>query len=77
MQNAGAPCSYFCHLIYYFSFFFFSFVFFTLCLCLPFLFFPPLLGAFAKSRNATVSFAVYVRRSIRPHGTTRLPQVGI
>jgi hypothetical protein len=31
------------------------------------------LGAFAKWRNATISFVICVRPSVCPHVTTRLP----
>ena len=35
-----------------------------------------LLGAFAKLRRTTVSFVMSAYRSVRPHGTTRLPLHG-
>jgi hypothetical protein len=38
--------------------------------------FALLVGAFAKSRIATVSFVMSVRLSVCPHGTTRLPLDG-
>jgi hypothetical protein len=31
------------------------------------------LSVFAKLRKTTISFAMFVRMSVRPHGTTRLP----
>jgi hypothetical protein len=34
------------------------------------------LGAFAKLHKAAVSFAITVRPSVCPHGTTRLPPYG-
>jgi hypothetical protein len=34
------------------------------------------LGAFAKSRKATITFVLSVRPSVRPHGRTRLPLDG-
>jgi hypothetical protein len=34
------------------------------------------LGAFTKLRKATVGFAISVRLSVHPHGTTRLPMDG-
>ena len=34
------------------------------------------LGAFAKLRKATTSFVMYVRLSVRSHGTTQLPPDG-
>jgi hypothetical protein len=36
--------------------------------------FVQFLGAFAKFRKATISFVMSVCPSVRPHGTTRLPQ---
>jgi hypothetical protein len=36
----------------------------------------PFLGAFAKLSKATISFVMYVRPSVHPHGTTRLPLDG-
>ena len=38
--------------------------------------FLPFLGAFAKFRRATISFVMFVRLSVRPHETTRLPLNG-
>jgi hypothetical protein len=35
-----------------------------------------LLGAFAKLRNATISFVMSVGPSFRPHVTTQLPMYG-
>jgi uncharacterized membrane protein SpoIIM required for sporulation len=34
------------------------------------------LGAFAKFRKATISFVIFVRLSVCPHGTTLLPLDG-
>jgi hypothetical protein len=34
------------------------------------------LAAFAELRKATISFVMSVRRSVCPHGTTRLPLEG-
>ena len=34
------------------------------------------LGAFAKFRKATIGFIVSIRRSVRPHGISRLPLEG-
>ena len=38
--------------------------------------YEPVLGAFAKLREATISFVISVRLFVCPHGTTRLPLDG-
>jgi len=46
------------------------------CLAYLLLLLQTILSLFAKSRKATVSFVMFVRLGVCPHGTTRLPLDG-